>query len=104
MQEAIEQTTICLNCLTVNLFDNAFNDGIGWHIVCPVCEANYDIGIEEYLVPNGTWVKYFDNKKGFVDGNDSDIAKEYHDINYILYPERLELKRNQFKILGGISE
>jgi len=75
-------TTKCLHCDAENRFTEASRDGLGWHILCPGCDCSYDIDIEDFLIPNGTTVKFFGNGKGTVVGNNAKIAEEFKDIAY----------------------
>lgn len=77
----------CLNCSSSFKFEGASNDSMGWHVVCPCCKSSFDINIEDYIIPKGTYVIMPDGKKGIVDGNDEETTDEYEDINYYICPE-----------------
>lgn len=62
------------------------NDGLGWHGCCKDCNSSFDVDIEEYLVSNGTKVKFADGRIGIVDGNDNEDTEEFDDINYYVCP------------------
>ena len=99
----------CWNC--GNEFDGSIsNDGLGWHSYCEECDISFDIDVEEYLVPNGTKVKFADGRIGIVDGNDEEVTEEFEDINYYVCPieftneeywsnHYIMLSRNEFEIV-----
>jgi hypothetical protein len=62
------------------------NDELGWHGCCEECGGTFDVDIEEYLVPNGTKVKFANGRIGVVDGNDNEDTEEYENINYCVCP------------------
>lgn len=66
---------------------NISNHGeLGWGGYCEECGSSFDVDIEEYLVPNGTKVKFADGRIGIVDGNDNEDTDEFNDINYYVCP------------------
>ena len=100
----------CWNC--GNEFDGfVSNDGLGWHSYCEECNSSFDVDIEEYLVPNGTKVKFADGKIGIVDGNDNEESDEFGDVNYYVCPieftnekywsnHYIMLLRNEFEVVN----
>ena len=102
-------TLKCLNCGS-ELDSFISNDGLGWHSYCEKCGIGFDVNIEEYLIPNGTKVKFADEKIGIVDGNDKEETEEFKDINYYVCPieftneeswsnHYVMLLRNEFEII-----
>lgn len=84
--------TTCLNCGRQSEFKSASKDKLGWHTTC-ICGASFDIDVEDYLIPNGTKVKYYEDAfdvhytlRGIVVGNDADKTDEFEDINYDICP------------------
>lgn len=100
----------CLIC--GNVFEGtASNDELGWHSYCEECDSSFDIDIEEYLVSNGTKVKFADGRIGIVDGNDNETSNEFEDINYYVCPieftkeeywssHYIMLLRNEFEVVS----
>ena len=75
----------CWNCGCE--FDGTLsNDELGWHGYCQKCNSTFDVDIEEYMVANGTKVKFADGRIGIVDGNDNEETDEFEDINYYVCP------------------
>lgn len=75
----------CWNC--ENEFDGSIsNDAFGWHSYCKRCDMSFDVDIEDYVVPNGTKVRFHDGRTGIVDGNDNEVTEEFEDINYYVCP------------------
>ena len=85
--------TTCFSCNAINEFTSAFQDELGWHVICPICDSSYDIDIELFLISNGIKVKYWGNGVGIVDGNDADITEQYEDINYYVCPVEFTHKK-----------
>ena len=75
----------CWNC-GHEFIGSLSNDELGWHSYCEKCESSFDVDIEEYVVPNGTKVKFADGRIGIVDGNDNEDTEEFDDINYYVCP------------------
>lgn len=75
----------CWNC-GHEFIGSLSNDGLGWHSYCEECESSFDVDIEDYLIPNGTKVKFTDGRIGIVDGNDNEDTDEFDDINYYVCP------------------
>lgn len=65
---------------------NLSNDEYGWYSYCNECNSSFDVDIEEYLIPNGTKVKFADGRIGIIDGNDNENSEEFDDINYYVCP------------------
>lgn len=75
----------CLNCGN-EFYDSVSNDRFGWHGYCTSCHSSFDVDIEDYLVPDGTKVRFHDGRIGIVDWNDNEDTEEYENINYCVCP------------------
>ena len=75
----------CLNCGN-EFYDSISNDRFGWHGYCIDCHSSFDVDIDDYLVPDGTKVKFYDGRIGIVDWNDNEDTEEFEDINYCVCP------------------
>lgn len=75
----------CLNCGN-EFYDSISNDSLGWHGFCRNCNSSFDVDIEDYLVPDGTKVRFDDGRIGIVDWNDNEDTEEFEDINYCVCP------------------
>ena len=76
----------CKHCNHVFEFYDASNSNSNWYITCPKCKGNFDIDINDYIIPNGTLVKLPNYAYGIVDGNDSENTERFVDINYYVCP------------------
>ena len=49
--------------------------------------------MNKHLIPHGTKVKFYDDRIGIVDGNDSETTEEFENINYFICPIEFTYKR-----------
>ncbi len=94
----------CPHCDTGFEFTGASKDNLGWHTACPDCGGSFDIDIEDYLVPEGTMVKFNGGTTGFVwkvnDAYATELAEVVYLVSYYVgaKPHIARLRRNQFEL------
>ena len=75
----------CPNC--GNEFYGSISNGrFGWYGYCRDCHSPFDVDIDDYVVADGTKVKFGDGRIGIVDWNDNEESEEFYDINYAICP------------------
>ena len=94
----------CPHCDIDFEFTGASKDNLGWHTGCPDCGGSFDIDIKDFLVSEGTMVKFDGNTTGLVWKVNDAYATEFAEIVYLVSyyvgvkPHIARLRRSQFEL------